>query len=128
VITLRTKKVFDCKCIACGHEWSADKKPGRCSSCKSRRWNGEDHRFQNPYNNKNSNVPLKQQIRVGTLAPSGPNSAALLDTLTSAKLVVEEILNQQTYKRADLKKLLPEIEGHIERLTVLRRSASVVNA
>lgn len=125
-ITLRTKRVFDCKCIKCGHEWSAEKKPGRCSSCKSRRWNGEDHRFQNPYNNKNSNVPVRAQIKVGTLAPSGPNSAALLETLTSTKAIIEEILVHETYKRADLKKLMPEIDEHIERLTALRRSASAL--
>ena len=126
-ITLRTKKVFDCTCIICGHEWSAEKKPARCSSCKSRRWNGEDHRFNDPYNNKRSNVPVKAQIRTGTMAPSGPNSAALLQTLTNTRKVVEEILNHETYKRSDLKKLLPEVDGHIERLTALRRSASLVN-
>lgn len=44
-ITLRLKTVFHCRCIHCGHQWEAERKPQRCARCKMRSWTGEDREF-----------------------------------------------------------------------------------
>lgn len=67
-IALALKAVFRCRCIHCGHQWEADRRPFRCAHCKSRTWTGTS--------------PL--QIDTGAAAPASPSIAALLDTFTSA--------------------------------------------
>jgi hypothetical protein len=121
-INLKIQTVFECKCILCGHEWEAKKKPFRCAGCKNRGWNGEDHRFQNPYHG----IPLKSQIKTGTEAPRPPNSLALLETLTNVKAVIEMIIAQNPCDHkhnqcvCEEKELVAQIDGHIARLDGLR--------
>lgn len=135
-ITLKTKTVFRCKCILCAHEWDADKKPFRCASCKNRRWNGEDHRYREPYQGFGDGVPVPSQIKTGDPAPRPPNNSALLETLINAKAIIEEVVEQnpcdhkkKTQCVCAEKELVTQIDTHINRLRGLKpkRSTYLVN-
>jgi hypothetical protein len=123
-ISLKTKTIFHCRCVHedCLHEWDADRKPRRCARCKRRSWNGEDHRFQDPWDG----VPVASQIKTGTKVPRPPSNEAMLDTFTKAKGVIEETIRQNPcdHKKDQCvcaeKELLANIAEHIERLSAMR--------
>jgi hypothetical protein len=123
-ISLKTKIVFHCKCVHCGHEWDADKKPKRCAAhgCKLRSWNGEDHRFQDPYDG----VPIPSQIEIGTKAPRPPSYEAMLDSLIKARGVIDVLIAQNPcdHKNGPCvcaeKELIAEMDQQIEKLKALK--------
>jgi hypothetical protein len=123
-ISIRTKTLFHCTCVHedCLHEWDASTKPRRCARCKRRSWNGEDHRFQDPYDG----VPVKFQIKTGTEVPRPPSNESMLDTFIKARAVIEETVSQNPcdHKHDQCvcpeKELVTEIDKQIERLKALQ--------
>jgi hypothetical protein len=87
-VTLKTKTVFHCRCVHCGWEWDADAKPHRCAKCKIRSWNGEDHRFAEPY----ASVPFLSQIETGTEAPRAPSYELMLEVFTEARTIIDDMI------------------------------------
>lgn len=131
-ITVRTRAVFHCKCIhpECAHEWEAVKKPKRCAKCKRHTWNGEDHRYGDPFNG----VPIRSQIKAGTEAPRLPSGESMLETFLKTKKIIEDIVDQNPCDHNNNvcvcteKDVLAEIDQHIEKLRALlpRRSTYLV--
>lgn len=128
-ITLKTKTVFHCKCIReeCQHEWDALTKPQRCARCKYRTWNGEDHRFADPYDG----VPLASQIANGTGAPQLPGYLPTLATLRAAREIIAQVIENDgpcNHKEAVCvcrpKEVLVNLDQRIEQLDVLRPKRS----
>jgi hypothetical protein len=120
-ITLKTKTVFHCKCVRCNYEWDADTKPKRCARCKIHTWNGEDHRFADPF----YGVPLGSQIANGTEAPRLPGYLPLLETLVAAREVVAKVIedisqHEEHFWLSHEKEVLANLDQRIEQLNVLR--------
>jgi len=121
-ISLRTKTVFHCKCVRCAYEWDAEKKPLRCASCKYRSWNGEDHRFLDPYDG----VPVPSQIKVGTEAPRPPSYEGMLETFSRARVIIDQLITDNPCDHSNglcvcaEKAVLAGIDLQIERLKALR--------
>ena len=122
-ITVRTKSVFHCKCVLCGYEWDADKKPKRCSSCKRRGWNGEDHRFSDPY----GGVPIPSQIEIGTEAPRPPSYETILESFIKARDIINTLIIQNPCNHSKKDEcvceeihVLAEIDEQVEKLKALR--------
>ena len=87
MIKLAVKTVFHCRCVRCGHEWEAERKPSRCASCKYLSWNGEDKRFKNKY----VATPPGSQIETGKSAPQF-RPQAILQTLNDARQIVAKLI------------------------------------
>jgi hypothetical protein len=136
-ISLKVKTVFHCKCIYCGWEWDADKKPKRCArhGCKLRGWNGEDHRLVDPYGGRRtaigkfvplSPVPVPSQIENGTEAPRPPSSEALLDSLVKVRGIIAELIAQNPCRHSKGEcvcaeiEVLAEVDQQIEKLRALK--------
>ena len=47
-----TKKLYQCVCDLCGHQWESDEIPRRCAKCKRHTWNSTDRRFKEPEKTK----------------------------------------------------------------------------
>ena len=130
-ISLRTKIVFHCKCIRCGYEWDADKKPMRCAGCKYRTWNGEDQRRTDPF----IGVPVPSQIKIGTEAPRPPSYEAIAELLTKSRGIIGDVIEQNPCNHARNlcvcaeKELTGQIDQQIEKIRALRplRSTYLVN-
>jgi hypothetical protein len=133
-ISIKVKAVFSCKCIHCGYEWEADTKPKRCADCKRRSWNGEDHRFANPYSGRDAQkrakalpeVPVNFQIEIGTAAPRPPSYESMLGSFVKARTIIEDIIecNPCNHKKdqcvcAEIQ-ALAEINLHIGKLIQLK--------
>jgi hypothetical protein len=135
-ISLRVKTVFHCKCIrpTCLHEWDALAKPKRCAKCKYKSWNGEDHRFVDPYGGRTaigqygplSPVPVPSQIANGTEAPRPPSSEALLDSLIKVRGIIAELIAQNPCHHSKGEcvcaeiEVLAEVDQQIEKLKALK--------
>jgi hypothetical protein len=121
-ITLKTITLFHCVCIRCKHEWDSPTKPKRCAGCKYRTWNGEDHRFADPYDG----VPQTSQIATGTDAPQLPNYLPLLGTLTAAREVVSKVVETGPCKHKQFHcvcaatEVLADLDQRIEQLNAMR--------
>lgn len=122
-IELVTITKFRCKCIKCGWQWDAEKKPTRCAKCKWLTWNGEDRRADDIY----ANVPAKYRIARGTKAPHLPRPKELVATLIAAREIVDQIiydLGPCDHKKKDQcvckeKGVLADIDRQIERLNAI---------
>jgi hypothetical protein len=122
-ITVRTKSVFHCKCVLCGWDWDTEKKPKRCARCKRRGWNGEDHRFSDPYDG----VPIPSQIEIGTEAPRPPSYEAMLESFIKAQTIIDKLITDNPCDHSKPgecacaeKEVLAEIDQQIEKLKALR--------
>ena len=119
-IKLETRTVFRCKCVRCKHEWDALKKPKRCAKCKYLTWNGEDHRFTDPY----AKVPAASQIETGKKAPSRLYPKAILDTFIKARVIINQLIHDNPCEHAkgacvcNEREVLAEMDRQIAKLQI----------
>jgi len=131
-VRLETRTVFRCKCIRCGHEWDALKKPFRCAKCKYRSWNGEDNRFRDPfdftdnhYNAAKGRVPASSRFETGTEAPSLPPLKVLRETLAQARTIIHRLILDNPCDHSkdlcvcDEKRTLASIDRQIKKMDKL---------